>query len=149
MKRTKSVKTKKKKLGNRIVLGAVMAMLLQATVVPALASNYHDTPFEFDFEDGTWQTTPERAKEDDSCVYMFCHWSESDGDSYKAYVWGWSPSDGIEMRTDNGPYYFSEGTICYMTNWVYENDLEYAYVKARQTGDGIGHFTGVWSPDSI
>lgn len=149
MRRIKGVKKNQKKLGNRIVLGAVMAMLLQATVVPVLASNYHDSNYEFDFTNGYWQTTPERTKEDDTSVYMKCKWSETDSDYYDASVWGWSPSDGIEFQTDNGPYTFREGTVQYMVNWVYENDLEYAYVKARHTGSGAGHFTGVWSPDSI
>lgn len=149
MRTMKHVKTAKKKLGNRIVLGALMAMMVQATVVPVMAGNYLDTPFDFDFSGSDWQTTEERMKEDDTSVYMRCEWSATEGDCYAASVWGYSPSEDMEYSVGNGDYKFSAGTTRKLINWVYENDLEYAFIRAYQIGSGVGHFTGVWSPDSI
>lgn len=149
MRTMKRVKTAKKKLGNRIVLGALLAMVLQTTVVPVMASNYLDTPFDFDFGESGWQTTTERMKEDDTSVYMSCEWSATEGDCYEAEVCGYSSSEDREYSVGNGFYTFYEGTTRKLINWVYENDLEYAFISAYHTGGGEGHFTGVWSPDSV
>ena len=113
-----------------------------------MASNWQDTAFKFDFGGSRWKTTEMRIKEDDSYVYMNCQYSEDADDYYDAYVWGWNSQENIRFET-GGPYRFYERTVLKMTNYVYENDGDYAYIRADHTGDGNGYFTGLWSPDSI
>ncbi|MGN0339895.1 MAG: hypothetical protein ACI4D0_05305 [Lachnospira sp.] len=140
----------RKKLVKRIVMLLSVAMLTIGTIIPSIAeeNNHGDTWFEFNFGNGYWQTTEQRVKKDDSYVYMKCVSSESSGDSYNAYVWGWDADLNIRFET-GGPYTFYQGTVRKMTNYVYENDGDYAYIKARHAGSGSGIFSGVWSPDSI
>ena len=139
---------KLKTLGNKIVAMAAFGILVSASVVPTLASNWQDTAYKFDFGDRTWDTTEMRIKEDDSYVYMNCQYSEDAGDYYDAYVWGWNSDIDSRFQT-GGPYRFKQGTVRKMTNYVYENDGDYAYIRAKHTGAGNGYFTGLWSPDSI
>lgn len=138
-----------KRVGDKIVALAAFAILLSISVIPALASNWKDTAYTFNFENSTWQTTEMRVKEDDSYVYMNCQYSEYSGDTYNAYVWGWNSDTNTRFET-GGPYSFWEGKVRKMTNYVYENDGDYAYIRAEYSGDhSDGYFKGLWSPDSI
>ncbi len=142
------LKKNRKNLKNKVVTGFMVGAMMAMAVTPVFANNYHDSDFAFNFGNGYWQTTPERVKEDDSYVYMNCTSSNTPGDSYDAYVWGWDTDDNRDFET-GGPYTYYEGTIRKMTNYVYENDGDYAYIKARHSGAGDGVFSGLWSPDSI
>ncbi|MGN0339893.1 MAG: hypothetical protein ACI4D0_05295 [Lachnospira sp.] len=135
-------------LRGKLVALLSFVTLIVVTVVPAFANNHSDSGFVFNFGNGYWQTTPERVKEDASYVYMKCTTCHTPGDSYEAYVWGYNSSLDSDFES-GGPYSFKNGVVHKMTNYVYENDGDYAYVKARHTGSGVGIFSGVWSPDSI
>ena len=146
--RRKAMVKRKSKAGNMIVAFLAFAIIMSITIIPAMASNWQDTAFIFDFGGSRWKTTEMRIKEDDSYVYMNCQYSEDADDYYDAYVWGWNSQENIRFET-GGPYRFYERTVLKMTNYVYENDGDYAYIRADHTGDGNGYFTGLWSPDSI
>ena len=61
-----------RKLSSKIITGlfAVMVGVAGVQGVTAYASNYHDTKFEFSFENGGSDETEARAKDDDSYVYI-------------------------------------------------------------------------------
>lgn len=138
----------KKNIKNKIITGLIAGMAICATVMPTLANNCKDRGFDFNFGNGYWQTTVEDTKQDDSYVYMRCDDSWTPGDAYDAYVWGYNQDINSDFQT-GGPYRFYQGTETFMTNYVYENDGDKAYIKARHAGAGIGVFSGVWSPDSV
>ena len=111
---------RKSKAGNMIVAFLAFAIIMSITIIPAMASNWQDTAFKFDFGGSRWKTTEMRIKEDDSYVYMNCRYSEDADDYYDAYVWGWNSQENIRFET-GGPYRFYERTVLKMTNYVYEN----------------------------
>ena len=115
-----------RKLSSQIITGlfAVMVGVAGVQGVTAYASNYHDTKFEFSFENGGSDETEARAKEDDSYVYI----KSTSGGSSIVYA------DGVEHR---------------ITNYVYETGRTYAYVVADLMGNESVGYYGVWSPDSI
>ena len=125
-----------------------LGVLVAAMAMPVFANNHKDTRYSFDFGNGYWQTTPERIKEDDTYVYMYCDSSHTPGDSYYAWAWGYN-SDIGEIFESSDAYRFYSGTKKLMINYINENDGDYAYIKARHSGSGVGKFSGVWSPDSI
>lgn len=143
-----SKRKNKKSTKGKVVTGIIAGTLICMTAIPAFANNHSDWGFEFDFNNDYYQTTPERVKEDDSYVYMKCLSSRSSGDSYDAHTWGWN-SDLNIMFESSGAYTFYEDSEIKMINYIYENDGDYAFIKARHSGDGEGKFTGLWSPDSI
>ena len=69
-----------KKLSGKIITGLFAAMVGIAGVqgVTAYASNYHDSKFEFSFENGGNQQTEVRAKDDDSYVYIKATYCDGD-----------------------------------------------------------------------
>lgn len=138
------------KIGNFIV-AACLAVAIFGSILPtAMASNKTLYPYTFDFGGGSWVTLREKYKDNDSCVYMNCNYSESSDDYFDAYVWGWDSSTNIHYNAGGpwAPYTFWEGSTHYMYNYVHENDCDYAYIKAFHAGDGEGYFKGQWMPDT-
>lgn len=143
------VQTKKK--GNLIVAVAIaLLIVLQMSYVSAMAGNTSDTTYTFDFYSSNVDTTPERYKEDDTSVYMNCTGAITIEDSYLAEAWGWDTDTG--WQSCQGPQYsFSQGTYRFMTNYINENDMDYAWIRGYldyASNNGQAYFTGVWSPDS-
>ena len=138
--------------GNKIVVGLLSLMCVaQIPFISAMAGNSVLKDYTFDFNSSDWQTTREEWKDDTSASFMHCETSDEPWDAYTAWVWGSSTYDGIESEQSE-PYSFSVGVTKHMTNWVRENDMDMAYIKARLSeggDDGKGYFTGVWSPDSV
>ena len=139
---------KKNSIKNKVTMFISLGVLMSAMSIPVFANNHTDTAFAFNFGNGYWQTTSERIKEDDSYVYMKCTSSYSSGDTYEAWAWGYNSDTGEDFKSSDS-YTFQAGITHKMTNYIYENDGDYAYIKARHTGKGDGIFRGLWSPDSI
>ncbi len=139
---------KKSSIKNKVTMFISLGVLISAMSMPVFANNHADTAFAFNFGNGYWQTTPERIKEDDSYVYMKCTSSVSANDTYDAWAWGYNSDTGEDFKSSDS-YTFRAGITHKMTNYIYENDGDYAYIKARHTGKGDGIFRGLWSPDSI
>ena len=139
---------RKSSIKSKVTMFISLGVLVAAMAMPVFANNHADTAFAFNFGNGYWQTTPERIKEDDSYVYMKCTSSVSADDSYDAWAWGYN-SDTGEIFESSDAYRFYSGTKKLMINYINENDGDYAYIKARHSGSGVGKFSGVWSPDSI
>ena len=139
---------RKSSIKSKVTMFISLGVLMAAMAMPVFANNYEDTRYSFDFGNGYWQTTPERIKEDDTYVYMYCDSSHTPGDSYYAWAWGYNSDTRSDFESSKR-YQFFNGTVYKMTNYIYENDGDYAYVKARHAGSGVGKFSGLWSPDSI
>lgn len=137
---------KKKNMSKAVVLITIMAVMY---IMPAHASNYTDTVFNFYFKSkpGISVTEP-REKQDDTSVYMKC---QSTTYPYTAHVEGTMEDLGITRYNLSGghSYTFYSGTVCRMINYVYENHIPYASVSALRSYSSSYHATGVWSPDSI
>ncbi len=143
----------KKKLGNLIVLGLLCIIGVQSGVTVAKAEgNYHDSDFMFDFEGpDRWETSEQRLKEDTTSAYMYCIWAMEPVDAYQAYVWAYDPNNDRHFCTSDG-YIFHQYDWYYMINYTYERGYRFEYIKGRLCDggtDGIGVFSGYWSPDSI
>ena len=140
-----------KKLSGKIITGLFAAMVGIAGVqgVTACASNYHDSKFEFSFENGGNQQTEVRAKDDDSYVYIKATYCDGDDVGFKAYAYGCDDYD------KNGAECYSRGVAIYvngphkLTNYVYENGKRHAFISADLMSDDCVGYSGYWSPDSI
>lgn len=135
----------KKKLLSKIIIGFT---ILSLTTIPVVASNYHDTAFDFYFKSiqGT-SVTELREKQDDSSMYMKCN---STTYPYTAFAVGARSEVGARYAMDGGhEYTFYSGTVYKMINYVYENGLPYGGIKAVRSYSSSYNANGLWSPDSI
>ena len=133
-----------RKLSSKIITGlfAVMVGVAGVQGVTAYASNYHDTKFEFSFENGGSDETVAREKKDDSYVYIKS--TDCDG------CYSSDKSDGESLTPSGGSrIVYADGAEHRITNYVYETGRTYAYVVADLMGNESVGYYGVWSPDSI
>lgn len=144
-----------RKLSSKIITGlfAVMVGVAGVQGVTAYASNYHDTKFEFSFENGGSDETEARAKEDDSYVYIKSTSCDGEDVGFRAYAYGCyssDKSDGESLTPSGGSsIVYADGVEHRITNYVYETGRTYAYVVADLMGNESVGYYGVWSPDSI
>jgi len=148
----KKGKSKKGKMGNYIILGLLICGFAQAAAVKVSAGNFFDTSYTFCFLiEGKWSTTQQRIKENNTSVYMKCMSSDFASNAYDAYAWGYDEDNDIYFCSSD-KYTFMEGDIKKMTNYIYENGGEWAFIRAKLnegSGRTTGVFSGLWSPDSI
>ena len=113
------------------------------------ANNHGDTKYTFIFS-GWGAQTDARVKTDDSSCYMKCTRMSSNY-TYTAYVYGTNYSDkNTLIDVSRGYHYlYKKGTIRYMRNWVYEENLKYAVIGANRNNLFPFYAEGVWSPDSV
>lgn len=118
-----------KKLLSKIIIGFT---ILSLTTIPVVASNYHDTAFDFYFKSiqGT-SVTELREKQDDTSMYMKCN---STTYPYTAFAVGARSEVGARYAMDGGhEYTFYSGTVYKMINYVYENGYPYGGIKAQRS----------------
>lgn len=137
-----------KKRKNTCVLLLLTVSLIVLSIVPACASNYHDTVYEFYFLSTSGISDTElREKEDDTSAYMKCN---STVYPYTAHVVATYDKGGTRYDASGGhKYTFYSGTVCKLINYVYENNFSYASIRAKRSGSTSYYATGLWSPDSI
>ena len=124
-------------------------IVLQIPLVGAMAGNTEAKAYKFEFYSSDVDTIPERYKEDDTSIYMNCTGAMSSADAYTAEAWGWDTDTG--RQSCQGPQYsFSRGIYRYMTNYINENDMNYAWVRGYldYAENNRAYFTGEWSTDS-
>lgn len=131
---------------SKLIIG-ITAISLFATI-PTVASNYHDSAFDFYFPSTTGTSVTElREKQDDSSMYMKCN---STTYPYTAFAVGARSEVGARYAMDGGhEYTFYSGTVYKMINYVYENGLPYGGIKAQRSYSSSYNANGLWSPDSI
>lgn len=139
-----------KNLGKKLSVIAAICMILIGGVTPALAVNWTDSSFQYDFGKlNQPEYTKGRAKHDTSKSYMHAQTITS-GYTYKAKVYA-SLGGGNYVDCSNGTTYtFGKGTKHYMTNLVRERGYTAAAIQAR-AGFNVKNVTatGVWSPDNV
>ena len=135
----------KKKLLSKLIIISTIVFLF---TIPVVASNYHDTAFDFYFKSVTGTSTTElREKQDDTSMYMKCN---STTYPYTAFAVGAHSDVGTRYAMDGGhEYTFYSGTVYKMINYVYENGYEYGGIKAGRSYSSSYNANGLWSPDSI
>ena len=131
---------------SKLIIG-ITAISLFATI-PTVASNYHDSAFDFYFPSTTGTSVTElREKQDDSSMYMKCN---STTYPYTAFAVGARSEVGARYAMDGGhEYTFYSGTVYKMINYVYENGYPYGGIKAVSSYSSSYNANGLWSPDSI
>lgn len=136
------------------VIGIGLLCFMLTTIVgsvPALANNWRDKPFTFEFSNAAWSTGG-RPKEDNSKMYMKCTGIRAES-SYTAHPVGsysTSPSSGVNCTYNNHTYQFkSAGQYHYMYNLVYERKYPYGAIVASPDYVFAFTATGVWSPDNL
>jgi len=131
---------------SKLIIG-ITAISLFATI-PTVASNYHDSAFDFYFPSTTGTSVTElREKQDDSSMYMKCN---STTYPYTAFAVGARSEVGARYAMDGGhEYTFYSGTVYKMINYVYENGYPYGGIKAQKSYSSSYNANGLWSPDSI
>ena len=93
---------------SKLIIG-ITAISLFATI-PTVASNYHDSAFDFYFPSTTGTSVTElREKQDDSSMYMKCN---STTYPYTAFAVGARSEVGARYAMDGGhEYTFYSGTV--------------------------------------
>lgn len=139
-----------KNVAQKIVLGAmVVAAGVGFNQTNALAGNYTDTPFYFEFKDWSVNSTAQtenREKQDATSSYMKCNYV---GGSYTYQGWV-EKFDGMDVSGGN-KYTFNDNTTHYMINYAYERFGKVnVHIKAKTGFNPVRVAAGgVWSPDSI
>ena len=126
---------------SKLIIG-ITAISLFATI-PTVASNYHDSAFDFYFPSTTGTSVTElREKQDMKC--------NSTTYPYTAFAVGARSEVGARYAMDGGhEYTFYSGTVYKMINYVYENGYPYGGIKAVRSYSSSYNANGLWSPDSI
>lgn len=137
---------KSKKYVSRVIV--LITVLVMCYLIPAEASNYTDTVFDFYFKSATGLCDTElREKQDDTSVYMKCN---STTYPYTAFAVGAYSVGTTRYDLSGGHNYtFYSGTVYKMINYVYENNVPYAAIRAERSYATSYYATGLWSPDSI
>lgn len=138
---------KRKNLISKIIILATAFMI--SCSIPAAASNYKDTTFDYYFRTSAWgsSTTEFREKLDDSSAYMKC---DSTTYPYIAQVVAAQGFFDLHYDASGGhKYTFNSGTVYKMINYVYENNYKYAAIYAQRLYSYDYFASGLWSPDSI
>ena len=136
----------KKYISKMIILLTVLMMFY---TVPASASNYKDTVFEFYFKTAAGGTTSTelREKQDDSSAYMKC---EKTVFPYTAFVIAAQSVDDEYYNASGGHVYtFDTGTVYKMINYVYENHYKYAAIYVKRVYSYNYAANALLSPDSV
>lgn len=153
-----------KKMPRVAAMGTAVLMLAGMLPTVAMANNHEDDPWVFNVsaQGGKAYVSPaNRNKLDNTSSYMKCDtftqiYIGGSGDTYVGTVHG---SKGIKLSDGlsdvyygsrhSTSYTFKQGTVKYMTNFLYEAGYEYANIYCDAKYTTYAKFTGVWSPDSI
>ena len=139
--------------GLKRVLSAGLCVAFAAALCPtvvAMANNSADTPYGFYLSYNQTGYTEQRAKLDDSYVYVKCERCTNGTPIVRAV--------GVQKGTE---YSWSSwipaglGSEQFLTNYIWENRPETnvtAYCKLQFKNDSINrtiYTSGLWSPDSV
>lgn len=131
----------------RIAFVLTLSMALSVfSAVSVVAKNSSDTSFSFTVT-GKPSSTEARYKEDSSKVYVYY----TEGAYTTAFqTWGTNSGSGGANTTKGGTAYVNKNVKSSISNYVFEQDYDMAYLKVIATNENnVGKKTsGKWSPDS-
>lgn len=148
---------KKSKIAKGLVTFYMMATLVIVgleTGTIALANNYTDTPYNFDYNgDGSDVTTVARSKTDNTYSYVRSS-DNSDGTmgfaaQAKSGITDGQWGDPFSYSYSTSWYSLQRGYRKYFPNDAHRLGYSATYLSMNSVDHLPHHFEGVWSPDNI
>lgn len=134
-----------------VALTLAMVMALGGMTQVANAANRADQTFELSFDStGDTDTGKWRRKDNNSKVYVKVNSVKYSNNTVKGWIQGKKYSDSNSVSNCSGGYYYklNKKGEQWMTNYVNEENLGYARIKASTPVGAPNKVEGVWSPDS-